>query len=230
MAYPTVDKPYGLKPINLIGGQVYAGSTRLLPITTSAVNYNTAIFFGDIVKQVNTGTIEVEGGTSTVSNQGVIGIFMGCTFTNPVTKQKTFSQYWPGYASGVTDAQAYVVDDPDVLFKMAAVSSGTTIAFYGQTVVGTNAALIQNSGSTTTGDSAVALNGASFAATASLPIRVIDVVPDTANSSGNFCEFICKFNAPYLVSTTTDDGGSPLVYTTTTVMRGGHMYLNSSGV
>ena len=166
MAYPTVDKPYGLKPINLIGGQVYAGSTRLLPITTSAVNYNTAIFFGDIVKQVNTGTIEVEGGTSTVSNQGVVGIFMGCTFTNPVTKQKTFSQYWPGYASGVTDAQAYVVDDPDVLFKMAAVSSGTTIAFYGQTVVGTNAALIQNSGSTTTGDSAIALDGASFAATA----------------------------------------------------------------
>ena len=22
MAYPTVDKPYGLKPVNLIGGQV----------------------------------------------------------------------------------------------------------------------------------------------------------------------------------------------------------------
>jgi hypothetical protein len=226
MAYPTVDKPYGLKPINLIGGQVYAGSTRLLPITTSAVNYNTAIFFGDIVKQVNTGTIEVEGGTSTVSNQGVVGIFMGCTFTNPVTKQKTFSQYWPGYASGVTDAQAYVVDDPDVLFKMAAVSSGTTIAFYGQTVVGTNAALIQNSGSTTTGDSAIALDGASFAATASLPIRIVDVVPDTANSSGSFCEFVCKFNAPYLVSTY--DAGPPV--TVTTVMRGGHMYLNSSGV
>ena len=230
MAYPTVDKPYGLKPINLIGGQVYAGSTRLLPITTSAVNYNTAIFFGDIVKQVNTGTIEVEGGTSTVSNQGVVGIFMGCTFTNPVTKQKTFSQYWPGYASGVTDAQAYVVDDPDVLFKMAAVSSGTTIAFYGQTVVGTNAALIQKSGSTTTGDSAIALDGASFAATASLPIRVIDVVPDTANSSGNFCEFVCKFNAPYLTSTSVYAEGPPITVTTTTVMRGGHMYLNSSGV
>ena len=230
MAYPTVDKPYGLKPINLIGGQVYAGSTRLLPITTSSVNYNTAIFFGDIVKQVNTGTIEVESGTSTVSNQGVIGIFMGCTFTNPVTKQKTFSQYWPGYSSGVTDAQAYVVDDPDVLFKMAAVSGTTVVAFYGQTVVGTNAALVQNSGSTTTGDSAIALDGTSFAATASLPIRIVDVVPDTANSSGNFCEFICKFNAPYLVSTSTYDAGPPIAVTTTTVMRGGHMYLNSSGI
>ena len=229
MAYPTVSAPYGLKPINLIGGQVYAGSTRLLPITTSAVNYNTAIYFGDVVKQVNTGTIEVEAGTTTVSAQGVVGIFMGCTYTNPATKQKVFQQYWPGYASGVTDAEAYVVDDPDVLFKVAAVSSGTTVAFYGQTVVGTNAALVQNPGSSTTGDSAVAILGSSFAATASLPIRVIDVVPDTANSSGNFCEFICKFNAPYVVSTTTA-AGSPLVYTTTSTMTGGHMYLNPTGV
>lgn len=230
MAYPTVSAPYGLRPINLIGGQVYAGSTRLIPITTSAVSYNTAIYFGDVVKMVNTGTLEVEGGTTTVSNQGVVGIFMGCTYTNPVTKQKTFSQFWPGFASGVTDAYAYVVDDPDVLFKVVSVSSGSTVAFYGQTVVGTNAALVQNSGSSTTGDSAVAILGTSFAATASLPIRVVDVVPDTANSSGNFCEFVCKFNAPYLVSTSTYDAGPPVVITTTSVMRGGHMYLNSSGV
>jgi hypothetical protein len=228
MAYPTVSAPYGLKPINLIGGQVYAGSTRLLPITTSAVNYNTAIYFGDVVKQVNTGTIEVEAGTTTVSSQGVVGIFMGCTYTNPATKQKVFQQYWPGYASGVTDAQAYVVDDPDVLFKVAAVSSGTTVAFYGQTVVGTNAALVQNPGSSTTGDSAIAILGTSFAATASLPIRVVDVVPDTANSSGNFCEFICKWNAPYVVSTTTEP--STGVFATVSTITGGHMYLNPTGV
>jgi hypothetical protein len=29
MAYPTVDKPYGLKPVNLIGGQVFAGVNSL---------------------------------------------------------------------------------------------------------------------------------------------------------------------------------------------------------
>ena len=32
MAYPTVSAPYGLKPVNLIGGQVFAGSTRLMQI------------------------------------------------------------------------------------------------------------------------------------------------------------------------------------------------------
>jgi hypothetical protein len=226
MAYPTVDKPYGLRPINLIGGQPFAGSTRLIPITTGSVNYNTAIYYGDVVDLSNNGTIEVETGTTTVSVQGVAGIFLGCTYTNPATKQKIFSQYWPGFASGVTDAQAYVADDPDVLFKVAAVSSGTTVAFYGQTAVGNNAALVQNSGSTVTGDSGVAIDGSSFAATATLPIRIVDVVPDTANSSGNFCEFICKFNAPYYTSTY--NAGPPI--TVTTVARGGHMYLNSSGI
>ena len=153
---------------------------------------------------------------------------MGCTFTNPVTKQKQFNQYWPS-GTVASDAYAYVVDDPDVLFKVAAVSGTTVIAFYGQTLVGTNVALVQNPGSTTTGDSAVAIDGTSAAATASLPIRIIDVVPDTANSSGNFCEFICKFNAPYMVSATTASG-SPLVYTTTTTVTGGHMYLNPTGI
>ena len=225
MAYPTVDKPYGLKPINLIGGQVYAGSTRLIKI---ASGYAADIFYGDVVKLANTGTLQVETGTTTVSAQGVVGIFLGCTFTNPVTKQKQFNQYWPS-GTVASDAYAYVVDDPDVLFKVAAVSSGTTVAFYGQTLVGTNVALVQNPGSTTTGDSAVAIDGTSAAATASLPIRIVDVVPDTANSSGNFCEFICKFNAPYMVSATTA-AGSPLVYTTTTTVTGGHMYLNPTGI
>ena len=61
-----------------------------------------------------------------------------------------------------------VAADPDVLFKVAAVSSGTTVAFYGQAAIGSNVALVQNSGSTTTGDSAVAINGTTFAATACL--------------------------------------------------------------
>ena len=218
MAYPTIDKPYGLQPVNLIGGQVYAGSTRLIKIASA---YNTNIFAGDVVKLVSSGTIEKDAGTTTVAANGVAGIFMGCTFTNPVTKQLTFSQYWPA-GTVASDAQAYVVDDPDVLFKVAAVSSGTTVAFYGQTVIGNNVALVQNAGSTTSGDSAVAIDGTSAAATVSLPIRIVAGVPDTANASGDFCEFICKFNAPYITLTE----GMPNVV----AWNGGHMYNNPTGV
>jgi hypothetical protein len=59
MAYPTVDKPYGLKPVNLIGGQVFAGATRQMEIATTAnVGYGTSIFYGDLVTRVTGGTIE----------------------------------------------------------------------------------------------------------------------------------------------------------------------------
>ena len=58
MAYPTVDSPYGLKPVNLIGGQVFAGSTRMYNITYA---YGTDIFYGDFVALVrgNRGDAEV---------------------------------------------------------------------------------------------------------------------------------------------------------------------------
>ncbi len=217
MAYPTVDKPYGLQPVNLIGGQVFAGSTRQMKI---ASGYAANIFYGDVVKLVSTGVIEKDTGTTTATP---VGVFLGCQFTNPSTKQIQFQQYWPT-GTVASDAVAFVLDDPDVLFKVAAVSSGTTVAFYGQTVIGTNVALVQNSGSTTTGDSAVAIDGSSAATTQSLPIRIVAGVPDTANASGNFCEFICKWNAPYLNVTTVEGA------VTAVAIAGGHQYLNPVGV
>ena len=216
MAYPTVSKPYGLKPIKLIGGQVFAGATRQIKIASA---YDTNIFYGDLVRVSSDGVLVKETGTTTIT--GVVGVFMGCQFTNPSTKQIQFQQYWPA-DTGASDALAFVADDPDQLFKVAAVSSGTTVAFYGQTVVGTNVALVQNAGSTTSGDSAVAIDGSSAATTVSLPIRIVDVVTDTANSSGNFCEFIVKWNAPYITLTE----GTP----NTVAWNGGHQYLNPTGV
>jgi hypothetical protein len=93
MAYPTVDKPYGLKPINLIGGQVFAGATRQMEIATTAnVGYGTSIFYGDLVKRVTGGTIEKDTGTTTATP---CGVFLGCTFTNSSTGQVQFQQFYP---------------------------------------------------------------------------------------------------------------------------------------
>lgn len=217
MAYPTVSKPYGLQPINLIGGQVYAGSTRLFRI---AANYNTSIYYGDVVKINSDGTIVKDTGTTTATP---VGIFMGCTYTNPSTQQKLNYQSYTANTNA-QDIQAYVVDDPDVLFKVAAVSSGTTVAFYSSQNIGLNAALVQNNGSNTTGDSQVAIDGTSFATTASLPIRVVDIVPDTSNSANGYCEFICKFNAPYVTISVNLSGAN------TATVTGGHAYLNPTGV
>jgi len=202
MAYPTIDKPYGLKPINLIGGQVFAGATRQLPIATS---YTTSIFYGDVVTLVAGGTVELSPlAADTSPLAGVVGVFLGCTYTNPTTKQVTFSQYWPGI-SGATNIEAYIADDPDQLYKAVNVagttsdntSSGLLPAYLGQTVVGSNCRLVLNTGNSTTGNSTSGIYTAAGATTTSLPLRIVDVVPDTANASGNFVEFIVKFNFGY---------------------------------
>lgn len=215
MAYPTVEAPYGLKPINLIGGRVYAGSTRLIPI---ASGYATSIFNGDVVKLSSDGVLVKETGTTTATP---VGVFVGCSYTSPVLGYKLFSQYYPANTVA-SDIEAYVVDDPEALFKVAVVSSGTTIAGYGRTIVGNNVPLVQNAGDTATGNSAVAVLGASAATTISLPVRIIDVVPETVDDSGNYTEVVVKWNEPYF----TLAEGTP----NTITWAGGHQYKNPLGV
>ena len=97
MAYPVVSAPYGLKPINLIGGQVFAGSTRNYPIK---YGYSTNIFYGDIVKIIRVSIVD-NADTTDSTGTGIVGVFLGCSYTNPTTKQKQFAQYWPaGTAAG----------------------------------------------------------------------------------------------------------------------------------
>jgi len=180
MAYPVIDAPYGLKPINLIGGQVFAGSTREYPIT---YNYSTPIYYGDFVGLSRGEVVRLSVSTGTAGNQ--TGIFLGCSYTNPTTKQKQFSQYWPGsVAAG--DAVAIVCDDPDTVFKAVVCSATTAIASGARAMIGQNLACINNTGSAATGNSKNALLAPSDtpATTSSLPIRVLGVVPDTAVSLG----------------------------------------------
>jgi len=190
MAYPTVSAPYGLKPVNLIGGQVFAGSTRLMEI---ASGYATNIFFGDLVKRISDGTIEKDAGTATATP---VGVFMGVQFTNGSTGQVQQQQFYPASQSIVSGTKifAVVADDPDTLFQAAVVSGTTTISGVGITAIGNNASLVQNAGSTTTGNSAVAILD-STATTNTRPIRIIDVVRDTATAADNFPEVIVKINA-----------------------------------
>ena len=191
MAYPTVSAPYGLKPVNLIGGQVFAGSTRLMEI---ASGYATGIFYGDLVKRVADGTIEKDTGTTTATP---CGVFLGVQFTNSSTGQVQHQQFYPASQAVKAGTQifAVVADDPDTLFQEASCSGTTVIAAMGKSAIGNNIALIQNAGSTVTGNSAVAIDEGTQATTNTLPIRIIDVVRDTATGADAFVEFIVKINA-----------------------------------
>ena len=180
MAYPVVSAPYGYKPVNLLGGQVFSGSTRNVQIQ---YNYATAIYFGDAIKEVNGFVTRASIASATTANQ-TTGIFLGCYYTSPSTKQRLWSQYYPGnIAAG--DITAIISDDPDIVIRAVMCTSAANIGSAAQVMVGSNVGgITTNAGSANTGDSANAILVPTALSTATLPFRVIDIVRDTAVSLG----------------------------------------------
>jgi hypothetical protein len=174
MAYPTVNAPYGLKPINLIGGQVYAGSTTELPIQ---YGYASNMFYGDIVNLARGSVVDNTDTTDSTGN-GLVGVFLGCSYTNPTTKQLQFAQYWPS-GTAATGA-AIVCDDPDTVFKVVMCSATTVIASASTAMLGQNFGLIQNAGNVNTGNSAIAALYSSSTTGVDLALRVVGLVGETA--------------------------------------------------
>ena len=202
----TTAAPYGLRPVNLIGGQPYAGSTRLIKI---ASGYAANIFFGQPVTIVANGVVEVATVTTTVPATGVVGVFVGCTYTDPNLNIPVYKQYWPT-GTVASDAFAYIVDDPDIVMQ---VQADDTVP---QTALGANISLNTASGSTGTGNSTTSADVAGIAVTATLPLRIVGFVngPDSAVGD-TYTDILVKFNAPNVTSQ---------------VVAGGHSYLNPTGI
>jgi hypothetical protein len=193
MAYPTVDAPYGLQALNRVDGLPYAGATRLIPIAST---YNTPIYDGDIVRVAAGGTIQkstVTVDSTTAAANNTVGVFVGVQYVNS-QGQTVQAQYYPGNAAA-TSAVAYVIDDPLAAFRVAVTLSNSAMSTVNQSIVGTNMAIVQGTGSNTTGNSGlsvVATNAQGNAA--ALPVRVVAVIPDTASNATAFTEVLVKFN------------------------------------
>lgn len=204
--------PYGLRPLNLIGGQSYNGGV-IREFTMGTTNNSAAIFNGDLVvlssgipAAVSSTPVAITiPATSANATAGIVGVCVGASFVTPaIMKQQLFAQYLPinAYTNGYRDVAVRVMDDPDALFQIQANSSlgtfnsGTSGSGW-RGAIGKNAALdFTTSGSTTTGNSGVSLkidaNGGSIAATTTLAMRIIDVVRGTETDA--YPEFIVKFN------------------------------------
>jgi len=188
----TTATPMGAEPTDTLSASgSFTGKVRHIKV---ASGYGTAIFYGDFVKLVNTGTVEKDTGTTTATP---VGVFVGCAFTSPSTGELTFSQYFPA-STAADDIVAYVVDDPNVLMRM---QSDEDIA---QTGLGNNVAIAQTAGSTSIGRSKNAVDGSSIATTPTLPLRIIDFVDGPTSAVGDtYTDVIVKFNAGHQYSNTT---------------------------
>jgi len=171
----TSATPNGAEPVNTLSASgSYSGKVRHIKI---ASGYATAIFYGDFVKLVAAGTLEKAAVTTSVV-AGTVGIFVGCSYTDPSTSQLTFNQQFPA-STAASDIMAYVVDDPKLVFKMQA---DEAIA---QTGLGNNVSAVSTAGSTSIGRSKNALDGGSVATTNTLPLRVLEFVEGPNSTVGD---------------------------------------------
>jgi len=164
--------PYGLVPVNRIGGYEN-GSFRQFKLTNS---YGTSIFFGDVAELDANGLIIADQNTTSTRP---IGVFQGCSYTDPTLKYKLFNQMWLASVSA-TDILAHVADDPNQLFQ---VQSDATMA---QTTLGNNVEFITYAaGNVNIGKSILAIDGANAATTNTFPVRVIDFVDGPLSEVGD---------------------------------------------
>lgn len=170
-----VAAPSGAEPVGTLSASgSFTGKVRHMKIASA---YDTSIFYGDFVKLVAAGTVEKSAVTTAVV-AGTVGIFVGCAYTDPTTKQPTFSQFWPA-DNAATDAVAYVADDPKLVFQMQA---DEAIA---QTGLGNNVSAVDTAGSTDIGRSRNALDGGSVATTETLPLRIVEFVDGPTSAVGD---------------------------------------------
>lgn len=179
--------PYGLRPINAIGGRSFAGSTRQLPITSG---YNTAIANGDIVQVAANGTITKVTDVGTNGDPfpaGTVGIFLGCSYTDSIRGFTQNNQFPAGQVAA--DAQAYICDDPSALFQIQA------DAAVAQTLMHSNFAVNQTAPDTANGNSRISLDVATAATTATVAFKLVDFVNAPGSTVGDaFTDVIVKFN------------------------------------
>ena len=165
------DAAFGLKPSRMMGGGAYTGGQSRYRI---ANNQSGAIFQGDLVKQLTGGTVSRAAASSTVP---VVGVFNGCQFTDPTSKEVTFSNHYPGSVAAA-DIIAFIIDDPDVGFEVQADDTFPVADLFG------NFDIVDQSttGDTSSGRSNMELDVTTGATTTTLPLKAIDISQDPDNS------------------------------------------------
>jgi hypothetical protein len=171
----SVASPYGLKPVNQLGGTPYAGATRTYlidPAGTAANIYNGSPVYvnanGYLAVATATGADATTNGFPVgTANTGIVGVFVGCSYYN-AQGQLIFSQYYPTGTTGIV--QASVVDDPNVVFQVQSAGSVTQAAVGANLFFSTGAVA---TGSTSTGNSTASVVAGSSAVTTTAAFRVV---------------------------------------------------------
>ena len=187
MSYGT-NAPNGFQPVKKLDGSAWTGATNPYQIANA---YATALFRGDPVTTLADGTLGVG-----VAGATCVGVFWGVKYTDSTGVVK-FMNYWPGNPGVLTGStvEALVIDDPNTVFSIQETSgtgtAGTPLALADR---GLNINFLYTAGSTATGSSAVSINNATEADTATLNCKILQLDPTPGNAVGAFANWLVVLN------------------------------------
>jgi hypothetical protein len=178
------NSPFGLRPAKGANGQVVTGAPRLY---SHASGDATALYIGDLVKLA--GTAQTINGVTTpdvvraATGDVICGVVVGI---NPTSRDTL------GYGAALTAYTLFVDDDPNSLFEVQDVSSGTALTVND---VGLNANFVVAAGSTYTNQSGTTLDNTTEATNNTLDLKLVEVVnrADVDNASSPL-RFLVRIN------------------------------------
>ena len=190
------DTAFGLRPIGLNGaGSNTTGVTQY----EIASNNTNAIFQYSPVIPLAAGVVDIVGN----ANGGTVpalGVLMGVEYVDSSSKKPVFSNYWPGSNNASVDTnhpvKAFVADNPNQLFMVAADGSSTDRATALSNIFANCSLATATSGSTTNGRSTAELDISTVATTATLFMRVVGLTGDEANLDYDAAgvNYVVRFN------------------------------------
>ena len=160
---------FGMVPLRKVGSNYNSTAQTQYDIANATASN---IFHGDLVT-IADGFITPIATTTDYA----VGVFVGCEYTDPVSKQPTFSHYFPANtSSAIGNPVGFVVDDPYASFMIQADASVTAGDINSQ-----NFEVTLGSGSTVTGNSGFGIK-ASSRATSTKAVRPIALIDEPGNA------------------------------------------------
>lgn len=173
----NLNAPSGLSPVNDVNGKPWSGAVRYY---YHASDNSQAVYIGDLVTATgDTSLVTVGGIVMSIPNvtQSATGdVFQGvCVGAIANTRDS------PTYGAASTGIVLAVCDDPDALFAVQDVSTGTPLT---PNAIGLNINVLVNQGSTITGLSGMVLNNTTELDTNTLDLKIVGQLQSPGNDLG----------------------------------------------
>jgi hypothetical protein len=177
----NTNTPYGFKPVREAGSGVHNGGLNMYFHPASDA---TALYIGDpVIKNSSADAAGIAGCIRATASAAITGIVQGFVPDGVVDIA--------GFGAASTAFYVLVDDDPDTMFEVQEDSVGGALAV---TDIGLNADFINAAGSAYTKRSGAMLDTSTKATTATLPLKIVGLVPMPGNDIGNNAKVLVKIN------------------------------------